>query len=102
MHHDRVKVQPKKVKKGDKVEVKYQGLLSKSGANNLWCHYGYDGWNNKATIPMQHNPDGTFTCKIPAEGQTEINFCFKDAAENWDDNGGWNWNCEIASRGLLF
>ncbi len=102
MHHERVKVQPRKVKKGEQVQIQYQGLLSKSGAPEVWCHYGYDGWSNKATVPMQRQRDGSFACKVPAEGQTEINFCFKDAVDNWDDNSGLNWNCEIVSRGLLF
>ena len=102
MHHDRVQVEPQKPKKGDRVEVKYKGLLKDCGASQVYCHCGYDGWQKTQTIPMNKVEDGTFTCQIPAERKKEINLCFKDSADNWDDNSGWNWNCEISGRGLLF
>jgi len=102
MHHDRVKVHPQKVKKGENVKIKYQGLLKESGAEEVLCHYGYDGWQQKGIVPMQKSYDGSFTCELTAKGQKEINFCFKDNADNWDDNNGWNWHCEISPRGLFF
>ena len=77
MHnHERVTVTPRRVKKGEKMEVRYRGLLSENGADRVWCHYGYDGWKNKATVPMENLPDGSFSCKIPANCQREINSCF--------------------------
>ncbi len=102
MHHNRVYVVPSPAKKGEKVEIKYQGILQNSGADSVWCHYGYDGWNQSSTVHMQKDMDNAFKCHIPANGQKEINLCFKDSANNWDNNDGWNWNCEISGRGLLF
>lgn len=92
---DRVDVCPSPAFKGRDVLIRYKGLLAKSGADRVFCHYGYDGWKNINTVEMRREPDGSFVASIPVNGQSEINFCFKDSANNWDNNSGWNWATDI-------
>ena len=94
---DRIALEPAPAKSGDTVHVKYYGLLKNSGADGIYLHYGSDGWQNSQTVPMNHSSEGVFTAEIPAHASSEINFCFKDSANNWDNNNGWNWKFDIVS-----
>ena len=96
MHLDnRISLEPGSLKRGQKVRVEYRGILANEGADNLWMHYGYDGWKNQQDIPMETTPEGTFACQTEINGKKEMNFCFKDSANNFDNNNGHDWSCRI-------
>ncbi|NPV71665.1 MAG: carbohydrate-binding protein [Firmicutes bacterium] len=95
---DRVWVRPVPAVKNQKAEMGYKGLLANSGADAVWAHVGFDGWKNIHTIPMMKRGDGSFTCDITCQGDRQMNFCFKDSANHWDNNSGWNWSCDIKSN----
>lgn len=96
MYHDnRVSVEPAPARRGQNVDIVYKGLLANSGADACWLHYGFDGWKSPATMPMWRQPDGTFKATVTATGNHELNFCFKDSADHWDNNSGWNWKVDI-------
>lgn len=90
-----ISIELPEVKKGDKTSVRYNGLLTNSGAEKVYLHYGYDGWKNTETVPMKKDVTGSFSTEIKVKGNSEINFCFKDNADNWDNNSGSNWKVEI-------
>ncbi|HHU50648.1 MAG TPA: carbohydrate-binding protein [Firmicutes bacterium] len=80
----------------DSFRIKYQGLLKESGANEVFLHYGFDGWKTPGkTVKMEKEEDGSFGVDVYFEGEREINFCFKDPAGNWDTNNGQNWNINV-------
>jgi hypothetical protein len=91
----RVDVTPSPPLRGETMTIRYSGLLAKSGADRVFIHYGFDGWKNVADQEMRREPDGSFAISVPARGNHEINFCFRDAANNWDNNSGWNWASDI-------
>ncbi|MBO8127973.1 MAG: carbohydrate-binding protein [Peptococcaceae bacterium] len=91
----RVDVIPSPSLKGRSTTIKYDGLLKQAGADRLFMHYGFDGWKNPQTTEMKREPDGTFSCSVVMNGTSECNFCFKDSANNWDNNNGWNWATDI-------
>ena len=41
---DRVSIEPAPVQSGDTVHINYQGILKNSGADQVFLHYGVDGW----------------------------------------------------------
>jgi len=86
------------VKKGEKTTVHYNGILNNSGAERVYLHYGFDGWNNTSTIPMKKTHEGCYSMEIDVKGKDEVNFCFKDSANNWDNNSGSDWKVGITSR----
>lgn len=94
MHHDRVNIYPEIPRKGQEISVNYKGILFQNGADRVWLHYGFDDWKNVTDLQMQRQMD-SFHCKIKAEGKKQLQFCFKDSAEHWDNNNGVNWNCPI-------
>lgn len=95
MFDNRIAIEPAPAREGQDVAISYHGLLVNSGADKVWLHYGFDGWKSTATVSMDRKADGSCQAMIPANGRREINFCFKDSANNWDSNSGWNWRCEI-------
>ncbi len=84
------------VKKGSKTSVSYGGILAEHHADKVYLHYGFDGWNNVNTIQMNKSPERTFSTEIKVNGKNELNFCFKDSANNWDNNNGSDWTVGIS------
>lgn len=78
---------------GDKLTITYNGLLSKSGATEVWMRTGTGeprDWNHVYDHYMVRTPAG-FECTFDLFGAQNINLCFKDSANNWDNNNGNNW-----------
>ena len=72
------------------VRIAYNGLLAKSGASEVYLHTGLgDNWQNVYDHRMEPTQVG-FEKTIPIEN-TKVNFCFKDSANNFDNNNGQNW-----------
>jgi len=93
-----VSLSKKALYSGDTVEVSYDGLLAQSGAQNVFLHIGYgDEWENKLLIPM-HYDKGIFTAEIDILDFKSLSICFKDAAENWDNNSGENYVFGISKK----
>lgn len=91
---DGISIEPKRPELGEEVKISYNGPLAQNGAGQIYLHFGYgSGWRNLEDVPMQMSTDG-WTCKIVPEDR-EINFCFHDDANNWDNNNGSNWTLTI-------
>lgn len=77
---------------GDEANILYSGLLSKSGADQVYLHVGFGEpvrWQNISTQKMERTPRGWE--KVVRVADNKMNFCFKDSASNWDNNSGNNW-----------
>ena len=84
--------EPEPAKPGDTVHINYKGLLKNSGASEVYLHYGFDSWTKGiATMKMEKSIDGDFGADVQFQGNQELNFCFKDSGNNWDNNDGHNW-----------
>ena len=84
-----ITISPANFSTGDKIKVTYTGLLSQSGANEVYAHIGWgESWENVDDIKMSKTKTGfstTFTAYNSA-----LNLCFKDTCDNWDNNDGNN------------
>lgn len=81
---------------GSDVTIFYSGLLNKSGANQVFLHTGFGdpmSWKIVEDYRMQHTPEGWKKTLNMEDGQ--LTFCFRDAANNWDNNNGHNWTYKI-------
>ncbi|MHB8916746.1 MAG: carbohydrate-binding protein [Desulfocucumaceae bacterium] len=77
---------------GKEGTIVYNGLLSKSGADQVYLHCGMGDpkqWQNVSTQRMEHSPHG-WEKTVMVDNNNAI-FCFKDSANNWDNNNGYNW-----------
>ncbi|HOQ37139.1 MAG TPA: carbohydrate-binding protein [Acetivibrio sp.] len=81
---------------GDNLTIKYDGLLSKSGASHIYAHVGFGNkWNHLYDYPMTRTMSG-FEVTIPVSEADTLNVCFKDCANNWDNNSGMNYSFDIS------
>ncbi|KNY25751.1 carbohydrate-binding protein [Pseudobacteroides cellulosolvens] len=81
---------------GEKVKVQYDGLLSKSGASDLYVHIGYgSNWQKSSFFKMNKSLTG-FEASLPVEYGDTMNLCFKDSADNWDNNSGRNYSFDVS------
>jgi len=97
MESTEVRVEPENINPGDKVRVDYNGLLAKSGASQVYLHKGLsngESWDKVNDIEMRYE-DGRCTTETEVGDANELNFCFKDSANNWDNNSGYNWSFAI-------
>lgn len=74
-------------------KVTYNGLLVKSGANEVFGVLGFgsnQSWENVSTTNF--NKFGNdFEALISVEQGKNVNLAFKDSAGNWDNNSGMNY-----------
>ena len=92
---DRVQIEPEPIHAGEKARIYYNGILAKSGADKVYLHYGIDGWKKPNTISMDKISDRFETEIKTTAGIREIDFCFKDSADHWDNNNGFNWKVSV-------
>lgn len=77
---------------GNQVNIIYNGLLSKAGADQVYLHCGFgnpEDWRDVQTLRMERTARG-WEKSVPMKNHF-MAFCFKDSAENWDNNNGYNW-----------
>lgn len=87
---------------GDMVEITYSGLLAASGAGEVYAHVGYnDGWENVHDRPMTKTAAGFTTALRPPPGAKSVSYCFRDPANNWDNNSGRNYRLDLYDAAAL-
>lgn len=91
-----VYVTPSDFTYGDRIRVTYDGLLSKSGATEVFAHIGYgtQKWDDVTDIKMSQIAN-CFEATFPVNETSNLNVVFKDSANNWDNNSGKNYSFKI-------
>jgi len=91
-----VSISPAVPSVGDRVKIKYDGILAKSGAHDVLAHVGFGSkWDNLYDYRMTRTATG-FEVTVPVANADTMNVCFKDCANNWDNNSGKNYTFDIA------
>lgn len=95
--NDGVKVEPVPMTRQDQVTVAYDGLLARAGAQQIYLHCGYGpgDWRRVREYAMERRPEGHWEAKVTLDDGGRFSFCFRDNANNWDNNSGRNWSYEI-------
>ena len=94
---DGIYMEPVPITLGEEVKIKYKGVLAEAGSNKIYLHVGYgtNEWEKIEDIPMRKTKDGGWSAKVHISEPSSINFCFRDDAENWDNNNGRNWTYQV-------
>jgi hypothetical protein len=93
-----IEVKGKKLSTGEKVSLIYSGLLAASGADRVFAHFGYgDAWECSELVEMTNNESG-FETVIDLKMPGRLNICFKDSADNWDNNSNANYTFDISAK----
>ncbi len=90
---------PTRLVQGDTMSVRYNGLLARSGAEQVFLHCGYGPgpWQRITDLPMFKNYDESWETSLTVEQNGTLEFCFRDNGDNWDNNGGRNWSYAVMS-----
>lgn len=82
--------------KEQSVELKYTGYLD--GAKSIYLHYGIgDTWENITECKMR-KLKSCYKTEVTIPTGTELNFCFRDADGNWDNNYGQDYSYSITAK----
>ena len=94
--HPGFSISPVPGRAGETVKIRYHGLLSGAGADQVFLHTGYGtaSWQNIYDHRM-NKAGNEWEKSIEIERDGQFNFCFKDSADNWDNNNGMNWSYTI-------
>ncbi len=93
-----IEVLNQKIQAGVRLELVYSGLLAASGADRVFMHYGYgESWDGKETAEMIKS-SGSFTAEIELKMPGRLNICFKDSANNWDNNSSENYCFKVSKK----
>jgi len=74
-----------KKRKEQTYELRYTGCLT--GAPTIYLHYGTENWSDVTEVKMRRLKS-CYKTEITVPTGTNINFCFRDAHGNWDNNYG--------------
>ena len=84
-----------KVVENTDVKVTYAGKLFQNGSEDVTVHYGFgENWENAEDIQMVKTELG-YQADIHVQPNTKLNFCFKNANGEWDNNNGSNYAFKI-------
>ena len=80
-----------KLVENSKVKISYTGKFFQDNSNDVSIHYGFGvNWDNVNDIEMEKTELG-YQAEIEIGEGTSFNFCFKNGANEWDNNNGENY-----------
>lgn len=84
-----------KLVEGRTAKLTYKGILVDNGANEIYVHFGFGLlWDNLQELKLNKLNDG-FEAEIKLISNDDINFCFRDENNNWDNNEHQNYTAPI-------
>ena len=79
--------------------ISYSGNLYKQNSNSVYILYGYgNNWAHTTEQRMTKNSNGFVAKVCIPEDFDNINFCFRNQNNEWDNNNGSNYNAPIAEN----
>lgn len=81
-----------KIVENSEIVILYKGFLfSNSLTKDVYLSYGYGNlWDNKKEIKMKPSTFG-YLATVNIENGENLQFCFRDAENNWDNNSNFNY-----------
>ena len=92
-----ITVTPAILAKGDTAKVTYSGLLADDGADRMYVRFGFGDWERAVDYRMIPADEG-FEAHVPISEGEDLQLCFKDSADHWDNNSGRNYSFEVSGR----
>lgn len=85
-----------KLIEGRAVKLTYNGALVEGGASEIYVHFGFGLlWDNLQELKLE-KVDGAYETEITLTSSENINFCFRDENNNWDNNNAQNYTAPIS------
>lgn len=85
-----------KLIEGRTVKLTYNGTLVENGASEIYVHFGFGLlWDNLQELKLEKT-DAGYETEITLVSAEDINFCFRDGENNWDNNNAQNYTAPIS------
>ena len=83
--------------------ITYNGILAQSGASEIYARVGFgNNWESTHEYKMARTSNG-FEVSLPPSGHNNtLNVCFKDGANNWDNNSGSNYSFPVKKHDVNY
>jgi hypothetical protein len=90
-----IEISKQRIYQKDTVDLIYNGLLVKEGADKIFAHIGYgENWEAREELEMDRTQEG-YKLRFDAKMSGTLYICFKDSANNWDNNSGQNYSFKV-------
>ena len=77
------------------VKISYTGKFFQDGCDEVFIHYGFGlNWDGLNEVKMEKTELG-FQAELLLGVGESFNFCFKNSANEWDNNDGQNYSVEL-------
>lgn len=74
-----------------KIKISYTGSLFQNGSDEVFLHYGFGlNWEDVNEVPMEKTELG-FQAEVELAPFETFNLCFRNGANEWDNNDGQNY-----------
>ncbi len=85
------------------VTITYNGILFQNGASEVYAHVGFgNNWTSATDYKMNRTTRG-FEISLTIDSSTDrLNVCFKDSANNWDNNSGSNYTFPVKRHSVEY
>lgn len=84
-----------KLIENSEVKISYTGRFFQDGSESVTVHYGFgNNWDKLTDIEMKKTELG-FQAEIKLENAAELNLCFKNNKNEWDNNEGKNYSFQV-------
>lgn len=94
--NDHIYFEAETLTEGTTTNIIYKGTLCQNDTEDIYMHFGYGLlWENLQEIKLEKYED-CFKASISLTDIGDINFCFRDANGNWDNNEGQNYTATIS------
>lgn len=100
-NRESVFINPSDLYQGKTAKIVYSGPLAKTDKEEIYIHLGFGlMWDNLAEIKMQKTGEG-YTAEVPIIKADTLNFCFRDAKNNWDNNSCKNYSYIVSTPKVI-
>lgn len=77
------------------VKITYAGKFFENKSQNVFLHYSFNNhWENAKDIKMEKSELG-YQAEINLNNNKELNICFYNEKDEWDNNDSFNYNFPI-------
>ena len=88
-----------KLIEGKTAKLTYKGVLAQNGAEDIYIHYGFGLlWENLQEVQLQKVAENTFEAEISCTTCDNLNFCFRDGNNHWDNNEAQNYSVPVSKE----
>ena len=94
--NDKIYFEANTLSEGITTQIVYKGKLFEENSEDVYMHFGYGLlWENLQEIKLEKYQD-CYKANITLTDIGDINFCFRDSNNNWDNNEGENYSATIS------